>query len=398
MQSCSLRLLSLTAAIAGCAAPLADSTPASTAESDGCRREVGELRGRQADRAMGKRFERSEALFAEGQPLPALEPVLSPLVAAHLALTYPRVLRQTLECRTWVCKLTFTGHEPGHMNLGFTDFLGERIHGAEVVTYRKDIDAGTGLPVRIATMMLMLRHPNGEPRTREQLLAEAAAPFPTDAAVCQSELARLRAVDEQARAGERRREEAQEPQVAYEVGTPNPKLAAETAPRLLAVFGLPPQPTDQVVTCRGQLCKVLLPVTNDRRALLFGRRAMGDGYRAYEPMVNHQPVLFLWAMDPAYTNTRRLFREVIRDVEAARPRCQQLAPTRGGLTATMKVPTTTAVNPPAQVAVTFDGTLAGTPLGRCVADQILAAVKSASRNGPFARSELSYDFLFPRQK
>jgi hypothetical protein len=114
--------------------------------------------------------------------------------------------------------------------------------------------------------------------------------------------------------------------------------------------------------------------------------------------VNHQPVLFLWAMNPAYTNTRRLFREVIRDVEAARPRCQQLAPTKGGLTATMKVPTTTAVNPPAQVAVTFDGTLAGTPLGRCVADQILAAVKSASRNGPFARSELSYDFLFPRQK
>lgn len=387
--------------LAGCASTrsAAPDTP-SDLDMDSCRRDVANLRGHQADHALAARWNRVEALFAEGQRQPEAERALAPLIAAHLARVYPRVFEQSIECRTWVCRVTYRAAEPasGHPVGLSNETFGERVVGNDELRSRRDLDEATGLPVRIVTDLLLLRHPAGEPRTNDQLQAEAAAALPSDEAACRSELARLRLDDQRARADRRRLLESRQPELAYEVGAPNPRLAAATAPRVLAAFGLPAQPAETVVDCRGQVCKLLLPIDDGRRRILWGKRAMGDGYRVYEPSVNGQATTLFWALTPAYSNTRRLFREVIRDVEAARPRCEKLAPGRGGLTASIRVPATTAEKPPAEVALTFEGSLSGTPLGRCVAGRLQTAVRAAAQKGPFERSSLSYDFLFPRRR
>jgi hypothetical protein len=380
-------LLTLFAALTACASTPAPPTGAS-GPLEQCRSAVADLRALKVANDIQRRARRGEAAFREGKPQPDTERALAPLVTAELVRKFGKVWNQRLECRTWMCKLTFTAEQPKSHIWENPGELGGRI-GAIYDPWRFDIDPATGAKLAVPTMYLALRHPTGEPRTDEQLRAEAARDAPATLDQCQAQQAALRADDEEARAD--RTEYA-----AFAREKPSPALTADTARLAIAAFGLPPQPADQVVDCRQSVCKLLIPVTAD---LIRKLRAFALGFR-YDWTVGpgkgpgHEDIYLLWRTQ-GYGNARQHVREAARAADAARAKCGGLAPGRGGLTVRIDLPASDSDGPPPKATLTAEGTLNGTPMGGCVMRLVEEKLRASPVKGPFSRWSYGYDYLFP---
>jgi hypothetical protein len=320
---------------------------------------------------------------------------LAPLASAELARQYRRVLSETLVCHPWICQLTFTAEETGPMVLQFPTTLGDRLHGFSLGPTRNDVDATSGAKLRIVTFFLLLRHPAGEPRTDEQLRGEIVASLPGTDAQCQPQLRDLRDREERAEAQERERKARSYAPAAFAAEKPNAALTAETARLLGEAFGLPHQPADQVVDCRQSVCKLLIPVDGERiRKLRTGTLGPRYEWTATSGTRPDETDIFLWWNSPARANSRQLLRDAARAADASRGQCARLPPARGGLTVHLELAASEESGPPPRPTITVEGSLAGTPLGRCLAALVEAKVRASSTLGPFARSSYAYDFLF----
>jgi hypothetical protein len=383
-----LLLAALTAACASTPAPpsaapapdpLAQCRTAAVDLSLGLARRQGELRSY-----------RQEQAFREGQPQPGAERALAPLLA-ELARLYGPVRSQTLECRTWMCKFTFTVVEQPHAEGVVSEELRYRV-GGSVMTDRHDIDPSTGAKLVITTFYLSLRHPAGERRTDEQLREEALSSTPTTLDGCQARLAELRAADERSRA----EEAPHKPAMAFASEKPSPALTADTARLLVEAFGLPPQPADKVVDCRQTICKLLVPVDQQRvRKLRAG--ALGPRYQwtAGPGATPDETVVYLWWESQRIANSLQLVREAFRAADAARSKCAGLAPGRGGLTVHVELPASDGAGTAPKATLTVEGSLSGTALGRCMVGLVDEKLRASSVRGPFSGSSRNYDYLFP---
>jgi hypothetical protein len=286
-----------------------------------------------------------------------------------------------------MCKLTFTAEAPKSHVWENPGDLGGRIGNINDV-WRFDIDPATGTKLVTPTMYLALLHPTGEPRTVEQLRAEAAASAPATLDQCQAREAALRAYDEEARADRR-------PEQAFAREKSSPALTADTARLVIAAFGLPPQPAGQVVDCRQTVCRLLLPDTADvirkLRSGVLGPRY--DWTNAPGKSPDHHDLYLLWRTQ-GYGNSRQHLREAARAADAARSKCAGLTPGRGGLSVHLEIAASEGDSPP-EVTVTATGSLSRTPMGRCVVSLVEEKLQASTVKGPFAHWWYDHDYLFP---
>jgi hypothetical protein len=355
-----------------------------------CRASLADLRLAQLTREGEQRVRRGEAAMREGEPQPEAERALAPLLA-ELALQYGPVRSQSLACRTWMCKFVVTVVEQPPKESAAPPELRYRV-GPSVMTDRHDIEPATGAKLDVITFYLALRHPAGERRTDEQLRDEALASVPATVDGCQARLAELRVADERGRADVAHHR----PATAFASEKPSPALTADTARLILAAFDLPPQPAEQVVDCRQTICKVLLPVDRDRihklRTGALGPRydwTAGPGARPDET------VNYLWWDSPRSANSRQLVRDAARAADAAKSKCAGLSPGRGGLTVEIDLPASDGDGPAGNATITTEGSLAGTPMGRCLVGLVEEKLRASLIRGPFSARVYHYDYLFP---
>jgi hypothetical protein len=375
----------------GCASAAAPSSSPPADELSQCRAALGDLRLRLADHELMQVARRREGAFLARAPEPALEPLIARAVAAELARSNVKVVSQALACRTRVCKLTISADQRHPVPDDFPRTLGDRIRFADRYS-DYDVDPATGVRLLRSLFYLWLADPSGEPRTVDQLRAQAASPAPVTSAECQAQLAEARTVVERLRAEQDRLRPAR----SFASEKPSPALTDATAKLLVGAFGLPPQPAGQVVDCRQTICKLLVPVDQDRvrklRAGVLGPRydwTVGPGSAP-----DTDAVYLLWRTE-GYGRARQLVEEASRSADAARAKCERLPPGRGGLTVHIELPASDSQGPAPKALISVDGSLAGTPMGRCMVGLLEEKLRASTITGPFARATHPHTFLFP---
>ena len=88
-------------------------------------------------------------------------------------------------------------------------------------------------------------------------------------------------------------------------------------------------------------------------------------------------------------------RDAARAADAAKSKCAGLAPGRGGLTVEIVLPASDGEGPAGKAAITTEGSLTGTPMGRCVVGLVEEKLRASSVRGPFSGRIYHYDYLFP---
>jgi hypothetical protein len=368
-----------------CAGPGAGA-PAGVGLAD-CRRAVATARAERVDHELAVRSLRADELFSQGQRQPAAENALRPVLASLLALERGPAASE-ITCRGGVCKATFTVGAHAPPTSVFRPSWGERV---EVAHYRArmDVDRG-GTIVRIYTGTLILRHPSGEPRTRQQLRDEAAERLPVDENACRQDLASLRREDERLRAELRRFARPESETVRFERAPPNPVLVAEMGAFVLSTLGLTSQPADQVVECRGSICKLLIRTDQVQKLIDRDPDRISVGVVVF---AGKETSVVLERLVPQAERSRRLVRAVREAIESGRSRCEGRSPGRGGLSVTVDIPATDPAHAAPRIAVSYEGSLVGTPLGQCVGDLVSERLRSPL-DGAFAPYVATHDFLF----
>jgi hypothetical protein len=385
--------LVLGVALAACASTSTVTSP--SPELEGCSRRVSDLRAQGADDEEELRYLHARELWEKGQPQPATEAALAQDLNRYLADSRAAGRPHKLECRTWVCQLDYTAvFPPGQGVMGtINQSLGQRVEDMPggVTAQQKAPDGTATTSWRV---WLVLRHPMGEPRTREQLEQEARGTPPADLAACRAEESRLTGEADRRR-GElvklRRPTEEDE----FRTLPPNPALTDEVGKLIVEGLRLPPRPPAEVVSCRGRLCKVLVPMTDERIPMLRGR--VFDGFHPTWVQARHKatPTAFLYALDPRRRNTRHFVNTWMGRVRGELRRCDGKAPGKGLLTLQFDLPATEGPPAPPKVNLRYTGNLVGTPLGRCVTD-VIAEQLGKAEPGQFAALSNPVDFLFPR--
>jgi hypothetical protein len=332
-------------------------------------------------------------LFRRGHPEPAAEQTLAPLVTAALAAEHGTPPPHSFACRTWVCQLSVeTGRQvqptpDAFLRPRFEDRVQSAGHGR----HRRDRNPATGELVYIRIDTLVLRHPSGAPRTPDELRRERAQqPLPPSQAECESTRARL--------ATQMDRLQAQDlslnaPYTLFKRGQPNPALAATTTERLSKALQLEPRPSDPVVECRGNACKVLL----QEPSLGSLMRRAPEGYQlsvssAVRPATGQD--VWLVPMPLAQQNSRALLATLFRQIGEGKLQCPQSPTARGALSVILDVDGSEGNGPPV-VRASYEGSLAGTPASRCLAALVDRAIAASKPQGPFAPFWKSSTFLFP---
>lgn len=400
----------------GCAPLPRTGTPPPAPDLEACRREVAGLRQKVDSHERSLRTQRAVELFAEGQPQPAAARAVEPLVLAELARRHEIAPALALECRTWVClgRVRATGKRPNP--LGFSvEKVGARVQWARIGGVRRDLDPATGQSMTAYQLWLVLHHPAGDERTQDQLRREAvtAKPMPADDASCRAELAELRPAEGALVAELEARALKERPELAFNKGAPNLALEERMAAELLRVLGEPRRPAPEVFTCRGQVCRLERPVSEDSmKALRNDDRFWGQVDRAETivggvvgGVVGGAPTMptgppsggmmriFAFFPEPR-ANGRRLVLELFQQVESSLARCKTQAPRRGGLTVRLELPATAMGGPRPKMSASYEGSLEGTRLGACVQRIVEEKTKATPLPQPVSGYSLAKDFLF----
>ena len=389
-----LARLSLLALVAGCA-----TAPAPAPPSD-CARALADLRVRHDRLERDSRRARAnddadEHVFPDGPRLPEPERAITAGLTARLPAAYRLEGPDPVLCRAWFCQVSISWLNDRHTRLPEPPRPETLLEDSELVdetpswTWRDEVDPD-GRIRQINTYVVQLRAADGSPRTRQQLRQQAIGAPPATEGECQAERTRL----QQDLA---RRQPALDRRWAgtrgsFEREEPNPALTAEIAAMVRTSANLSPRPDDQIVECRGSSCKVLLSdddqkkmrkvVDQNRDRLQLGVVVRGG----------HQ-TRYLTVFPPAQVHSRALFRAVETNVETSRQRCEKEAPGRGGLRLVLRIPEADRLTGK-DLRVSYEGSLAGTPLGRCISQLVDRQLGALTAEGPFAHATFRRDFLF----
>jgi hypothetical protein len=317
----------------------------------------------------------SPALYAAGEVNPAARRVLLPFLESTIerAAGVPD-LSVSLDCRTWACRLLVLQPRRSDTS-GWQKALDgaavrERIRTFSISARNRTADTLSGQDLVEATVFLKLADPSGEPRppgTRPA--ARPLAPIapdlcPAEAAAAEKTIAAMRAAMAKALTpAQRFAAEPANEALTREVGALVKRAAASGAPELRSVS----------LECHGVLCRAhaAAPLPRPAWARLDGRPELDARIvaRAYDGDA-------IWSIRPASTaDGREVLARVVRELET-RPffdSCYAQHPARGHLLVSYDLPGDTALGEPGPrggIEAHYTGSLADSPLGRCLADEL----------------------------
>jgi hypothetical protein len=314
-------------------------------------------------------------VFADGAPNPTARSQMLPVIERLFAGPATAGFTFDLQCHTWSCQLRVVTPEDAEANAWSlpmqTDPRMLALTGGHAAFFAgrptRDPISGKALVERVA--FLYLAKPGPDP-------SDAAAP-PASAATC--DLA-LRA--ERTRLASMRSSVARNrsPFDVYETDPPNPKLTATITKIIDRILGPDVTRFDMQFDCRGQVCRLQTNEAGRKQEDLWRDRVQAD-----PEFDRHMPggpgtkegAYYFTAGDPNRPQGIDFLRAQIRAFKAgpALPACAAANPgVTGELAIRLNMPDDAEAG---AIAADHGGTLADTPLGRCVqaafARDVLAA-------------------------
>ncbi len=248
---------------------------------------------------------RHEDLFADGQPNPVAQQVLTPFIEDALSgWLSPSIL--TFECRTWACKGTVL--HSWWQRFSSSDFsrhptLKDRVRRVGMRSGNRTDDSWFGWPARELTFFVGLASPSGEPvppgaptplpEPDSQPLSDELDPCRRDLSAEETRLARMRQIIR----------DDPSPLRGFERGTLDSALTErfqQVVTRILDPDDSGPKP---IVECRGRACRVTVPGARNQNSWTRQlqrdpeARSWMDG-----PVVTGPSGLYLSVRDPNSSN------------------------------------------------------------------------------------------------
>jgi len=315
-------------------------------------------------------------VFAKTKPNPTAERALGPLVERAMEKLSPEPPAVALECHTWACRIRVlhgTRIDPARWEraLASGDLQG-RLHSVAVVGRRPTTDALDGEDLVEATVYFKLVDPSGEPvASRPRRLVAVPPKCAAALAEVEKRIESMKlSIDRDVSPAERF---AREPD--------NPPLTAHVESRLRqATTGLMGTVARLSVSCHGVICQVQPPVgaalTGDQWRQLESRPPLSELIvgRAY-----HLTAAY-WAVRPRETaDGKTIVDRLIADIETGPllETCHKQQPSSGHLLVTYVLAGRDPLGRAAKkggLSVVCTGSLAETPLGRCVCEGVERAM------------------------
>jgi hypothetical protein len=329
---------------------------------------------------------RGPKLFTRGAANPVAEKEMAAPLARIMALG-GRAPSYTLECRTWVCKMTVakTPEEAARTNewqlplqrdLEMSARVNSRgFHGGGQVK-----DPLSGAVITTQDVYLTLKDPSGKAMSAWTPMVPrpdlAFASIPSDVASCNREAESLRARLALAQADL----EADMPLgTRFARGAPNPALTEETAALLRRIFGT--ETGAPTVACRGQVCQVVGP----RPIETWRQRLESDPeFRLRrEGSTCCQELFYFMKTTAQLAATRWVARLAEAFVAGPAPAsCQQKHPAAAGmLNLEFELPATGQPNAEGvegRPALKLSGPLFGSPVAQCIAAEFASSMQGAA--------------------
>jgi hypothetical protein len=319
-------------------------------------------------------------LFAATQPNPTAERTLEPLLDAAMQRVAREPPAVALECRTWACRIRLL-HGARLDPAGWEKALGGpglrgRLHSIAVVGRRPTIDALDGEDLVEATVYFKLTDPSGQAvatraaRAGDSALGDCAASL----ADVEKRIDSMRSIiTRDASPAERF---AREPD--------NAPLTSELEARLRqSTVGMPALFAALAVACHGVICQVQPPpggkLGAEQWRQLERQRPLAELIvgRAYEGAA-------YWLVRPRETgNGKVIVERLVAEVEAGPllSGCHKQHPAAGHLLVSYALAGRDPLGRAARkggLSAICTGSLAETPLGRCVADELGRVLAAAS--------------------
>jgi RNA polymerase sigma-70 factor (ECF subfamily) len=385
----------------GPAAPLA---AAVTASGPQCRKTVERLREQvAATETQAMAHMRGPKLFTRGTPNPGAEKELAAPLARIMALG-GRAPSYTLECRTWVCKMTVakTPEEAARTNewqlpLQRDPEMSARVNGRGFHGGGQVKDPLSGVVMTTQDVYLTLRDPSGKARSdRHPTVPKpnlAFGPIPTDPAGCKREIDNLRERLAVAQADV----EADLPlDTRFARSAPNPTLTAETTALSRRIFGT--EAGAPTAECRGQVCKLTGPEPMAR----WRQRLDADPeFRLRrEGGMCCTEILYMMKTPEQLAATRWLHRLADAFVTGPAPAAcaQKHAAAEGMLNLELELPATGQPNAEGvtgRLALRLGGPLMGSPLAACLADEAAHTLLTTAVPQPTAAAKAYRRLKYP---
>jgi hypothetical protein len=322
----------------------------------------------------------ARTLFASGTANAAAERVLRPLLERAMQLASADPPSLALECRTWACRIRVLhgarlDAAAWERALAGASLAG-RIHSIAVVGRRPTTDALDGEDLVEATVYFKLTDPSGE-----QLAASSTDMAFVRGPDCATQLAGL---EKRLAAMKRIIERDASPAERFARERPDPQATRDLEARLRrATAELPAPFAGLAVACRGVICQVQpragvrlgrpewqkLERHPELAAVVVGRAYQGAAY---------------WLVRPSRTaDGRVVLDQLVAELEAGPllTSCRKRHPAAGHLLVSYVLAGRDPLGRPAAkggLTTICTGSLAETPLGRCVADEIARALATAA--------------------
>jgi phage tail protein X len=326
----------------------------------------------------------ARTLFVTGKANPTAARALGPLLEQAMQLAAPEPPAVALECRTWACRIRVLHGariDPAAWEkaLRAPGLLG-RLHSIAVVGRRPTTDALDGEDLVEATVYFKLVDPSGE-----RVASRSGRLVGVEAAKCAATLA---AVEKRMAAMKAIIDRDASPSQRFARAPANPALTAELEARLRqAKVGLPAPlaaPFARLaVECHGVICQVQpaagVKLGADEWRQLERRPPLADVIvgRAYEAAA-------YWLVRPPQTaDGRAIVERLVAEVEAGPllESCHKQHPAAGHLLVSYVLAGRDPLGRAAKkggLSVICTGSLAETPLGRCVAEELGRTMASAA--------------------
>jgi RNA polymerase sigma-70 factor (ECF subfamily) len=371
-----------------------------------CQREVERLRPELARAELDHlRGMHPEQLFALGQPNPAAENELGPIIDRILKGDHPAAPSHVLECHTDACRLLVLQNTDEARRTA--EWQPPLQRDPEMRARTRGMGFGSGPPttdpvskvdLQQRRIFIRLADSSGKPVAAGQqpgLPPSTTKPLPSDLAACRAERAAIGSALATVRSEIDR---DLHPPERYVRNAPNPALTAEIDAEVRRIFG-PADPARPAIDCRGAICRA----TFSGADLNGPRRRMETDpvirSRVDEMSVGGPEAYFVMAPGPR-TNVMEHLKKLVTAFQAsgALGSCYARHPQAGTLRVQLLVPKTGDKNEDGdegKIAVRYASSLDGTPAGRCIADEIARTILAAPLPAPIGMGVMTTTFTLP---
>jgi RNA polymerase sigma-70 factor (ECF subfamily) len=342
-----------------------------------------------------------KTLFDRGEPNPAAERELAPVIARIMKTGQQSAPSYALECRTWACKIavatTPEESSPERRNAWMRllqqdpDMMARKTR-AGFMGARAVKDPVSGARFEREDVYVTLNDPAGRPAapTMGPRPNTSFGPIPSTADLCDREAISLRSRLELAR-GDLERE--MYPDRRFQRSPVNPALTAEINAEIRRIFSS--EPTAPVAECRGITCKLGGTDPSGARTRLEADREFRLRLEASQCC---RPVIFVMKT-PVQLAAVQWLSKLLDDFAAgaAVAGCEKRHRGDGVLTVILRLkdPSEATVDP---VSVEMSGALSEGPFGSCIAEEVARALRNAVPPAPAANAWVQRRFELPLAK